>query len=96
MKIKHWAGYGTVDVTRTGKRSYHNCSGDETVMVFRIVGDHECGLKPCYHDDRLIQNWLRRWTRGYIVTDYWTEDIQNWCSYEHATKLIVIMKEEPK
>lgn len=95
MKLKHFAGYGTVNVERTGKKPFHSNYDDYTytLMAFRISGNHEQGLEPRFHDEYTIQHWLKRWTKGYIVTDYWTQDCSDWCNHEEAITLIAIMKE---
>lgn len=94
MKLKHFAGYGTVNVERLGSRKVRNESEgiDYTLMVFRISGNHERGLEPRFHDEYTIQHWLARWFKNYKVTDYWTVDETNWCNHEEAIKMTVICR----
>ena len=59
MKIKHFAGYGTVEATRIKNAS---CT-----LHVRVHGDHEWGLRR--DDDYDLFNWLvRRFDRS--VTTY--------------------------
>lgn len=54
-KIKHWAGYGTVQMEVVEKT--------KSKLVVRIVGEHECGLDrddvydmKCWLFDRIYKN----------------------------------------
>ena len=49
MKIKHWAGYGTV----TAKKM----PNDGATLHVRVRGDHECGI----HRDEWDASGLYRW-----------------------------------
>ena len=50
MKIKHWAGYGSVSIRKVKK------SHDLHVV---INGDHECGLIPRCNDT--LYDWIRKY-----------------------------------
>lgn len=50
MRIKHWAGYGTVNAKRVN-------DGAAKLHV-RVEGLHECGLERGTWDTTLLYNWL--------------------------------------
>lgn len=61
MKIKHWAGYGCVDVKVVGK--------GKNYKAVEITGNHEWGLDR--HDEYCIGNWLKRFIpKGMAFDDY--------------------------
>lgn len=63
MKLRHWAGYGTVNarVISTGKNS----------KTIEITGNHEWGLDRPFHDEYCIENWLKRFQpKGKAFSDY--------------------------
>ena len=57
MKLKHWQGYGVLDVKRVStKTSKDPFYGDTTTMVIRVKGNHEYGIE---RDDKYdVFNWL--------------------------------------
>ena len=76
MKIKHYAGYGTVTATKVKNVQ----TGINTKqLVVKLVGNHECGL---YRNDTYdIYNWLvKRFAKDcpsyrsiyqmYVLNDY--------------------------
>lgn len=48
MKAKHWAGYGSVTVTKLEKK--------EHLLTVRVIGNHERGLRPLWNDT--AYDWL--------------------------------------
>ena len=45
MRIKHFAGYGSVEVKKISKKSIINEYGEnKTILVLRVKGNHEWGL----------------------------------------------------
>jgi len=55
MRIKHFAGYGTVEATKVSKRKV-GVHGELTNVVIKVVGNHEYGI---YRTDKYdIVNWL--------------------------------------
>lgn len=52
MRLKHWQGYGTVDVKKLAMTS----AGDITTLVVLVTGNHEYGI--CTDDTYTIGNWL--------------------------------------
>lgn len=74
MKIKHWAGYGSVKAT-VNKRSY-NTRTKETVIEVIVEGDHEYGLirghsragdmgHDCYSQDQI--RWLNKVVKDSVI-----------------------------
>lgn len=62
MKLKHFAGYGTVEATRIPNAS---CT-----LHVRVHGDHEWGLKR--EDDYDLFNWLvRRFDKSVKSYEEW-------------------------
>ena len=60
MKIKHWAGYGTVNARKVK-------DGNPFTMHIRVEGNHEQGVER--HDEYDLYNWLvRRFDKD--VQDY--------------------------
>ena len=84
MKIKHWQGYGCVDV----KRISTSTVGDTTTMHIRVSGNHECGIHR--DDDYDLFNWLvRRFDKTYASYREWHRkhpDIQIIDGYENGTE----------
>lgn len=52
MKIKHFAGYGTVNAKKIALSKEDNT----TTLVVSVSGDHERGLKPFIIDDTV--KWI--------------------------------------
>lgn len=61
MRIKHWAGYGTVNAKKINDWHMVKPFGDETFRLIQIevTGEHERGL--CIYDDYDIHRWLGRY-----------------------------------
>lgn len=57
MRVKHFAGYGTVNVTKMSKEKFTNEHGEEkTKMVLFVKGNHEWGLE-C-DDIYNVRSWI--------------------------------------
>ena len=62
MKLKHFAGYGTVNAKKVSLVD----NGDTTILTVLVTGDHEWGLYPGYTlpgvvntlSDSCIKQWL--------------------------------------
>lgn len=62
MRIKHFAGYGTIEAKKISKSTKDNV----TVLSVLVTGDHEQGLIPGYiipgqtthYSDYTIKKWL--------------------------------------
>lgn len=62
MKIKHFAGYGSIDAKKISKVTTNNT----TILSVLVTGDHEQGLIPAYiipgqptlYSDYVIKKWL--------------------------------------
>lgn len=62
MRIKHFAGYGTIDAKKVSKVD----NGETTILTVLVTGDHEQGLYPAYmvpgsvdrFSDATIKKWL--------------------------------------
>lgn len=52
MKIKHFAGYGSVNA----KKLKHETKDGITTLVVSVSGDHERGLKPYIIEDSI--QWI--------------------------------------
>jgi len=57
MKLKHWQGYGSVEVKKVSKTTFNNSWGEKkTKLVLSVKGNHECGL---VRDDIYdVKRWL--------------------------------------
>jgi len=57
MRIKHYAGYGSVEAKKVSKTTLTNEYGEKKVkLVVRVKGNHECGL---VRDDIYdVKHWL--------------------------------------
>ena len=69
MKIKHWAGYGCVNVknlTTKDNIKYH-------CMVIKVWGDHEQGLVR--EDKYDVMNWLVRRFNKFYDDDRWIRQV---------------------
>lgn len=53
MKLKHFAGYGTITATKVSKRK--NKQG-KTILQVKVIGNHECGL--IRDDIYTLKTWL--------------------------------------
>lgn len=54
MRIKHWAGYGSVNA-KAIKRTLNTQTNTKTIII-EVSGDHERGLKR--YDEYDVYNWL--------------------------------------
>lgn len=52
MRLKHWQGYGTVDVKKLSMTK----DGEVTTLKVIVTGNHEWGI--CTNDDYTVANWL--------------------------------------
>ena len=52
MKIKHFAGYGSVNAKKIALHKTNN----KTYLIVSVSGDHERGLKPFIIDDSI--KWI--------------------------------------
>lgn len=61
MKLKHFAGYGTVNAKKVSLVD----NGDTTILTVLVTGDHEQGLYPGYilpgMVNRLSDTTIKRW-----------------------------------
>ena len=57
MKVKHFAGYGSVDVKKVSKRTFTNEWGEKkNKMVLSVKGNHEWGI---VRDDIFdVKHWI--------------------------------------
>ena len=57
MKLKHWQGYGSVEVKKVSKTTFNNNWGEKkTKLVLSVKGNHEYGL---VRDDIYdVKRWL--------------------------------------
>jgi len=70
MRVKHFAGYGTVNVTKVSKEKFTNEHGEEkTKMVLLVKGNHECGL---VRDDIYdVRRWIfNKFEKAFNGKDY--------------------------
>lgn len=79
MKIKHFAGYGTVNAKKIFRKDINRT----TTLRVLITGNHEYGLSKPFNDPYLIYNWIvKRYdkrevllnTLQYICDDGYTYD----------------------
>lgn len=70
MKIKHFAGYGSVDAKKISKLSYTNVYDEKvTILRVQVKGNHEWGLVR--KDSYDLYNWLvKRFDKS--VKDYYS------------------------
>lgn len=64
MKIKHWSGYGTMDVKKDALGSFK----DGRLLAVTLRGNHECGLWNRYRDEDGYLIWkmfIKRWDWKY-------------------------------
>lgn len=68
MKIKHFAGYGSVNAVKVSKKIVTDILGEKKVqLVVRVSGNHEWGLER--NDAYDLYNWLiKRFDKS--VADY--------------------------
>ena len=57
MRIKHFAGYGTVQAKKTKKKEDN---ARNVLLEISVTGNHECGLTRPFNDPYCIYQWLVR------------------------------------
>ena len=70
MKVKHFMGYGSVEVTKVSKTAITNGYGEnKTKLVLRVKGNHEWGL---VRDDIFdVRRWIfDRFEKNFNGSDY--------------------------
>jgi hypothetical protein len=57
MRVKHFQGYGSVEVKKVSKTTFTNVWGEKkTRLVLSVKGNHECGL---VRDDVYdVKHWI--------------------------------------
>lgn len=66
MKIKHYAGYGTVEIKRINTTKF---DGRKAITV-AVYGNHEYGLLRPFYDPWCIHNWIgKKFAKGKTYTD---------------------------
>ena len=62
MKVKHWQGYGSVEVKKISKEK-------KTKMVLQVKGNHEWGLVRDYVYD--VRRWIfNKFEKNFTGNDY--------------------------
>lgn len=65
MRIKHWAGYGTIDCKKSLKKL-----NDQTILTVILTGNHERGLERRDHYD--LFNWyVKRFDKSQTDFSCW-------------------------
>lgn len=84
MKIKHFAGYGSVNATKVEKSTHTNMLDEShTKLVVKVSGNHEWGLER--DDSYDLYNWLiKRFDKG--VKDYYSLNINYTMQSGYDTK----------
>ena len=70
MKLKHWQGYGTVEVKKISKKNITTPYGEKkTKMVLQVKGNHEWGL---VRDDVYdVRRWIfNKFEKNFTGNDY--------------------------
>ena len=70
MRVKHWQGYGSVEVKKVSKTPITNGYGEnKTKLVLRVKGNHECGL---VRDDIYdVRRWIfNKFEKNFNGKDY--------------------------
>jgi len=70
MRIKHFRGYGSVEVKKISKKPIVNEYGEnKTELVLRVKGNHECGL---VRDDIYdVRRWIfNKFEKNFNKSDY--------------------------
>ena len=70
MKVKHFAGYGSVEVKKVSKKTITNGYGDKkTKMVLSVKGNHEWGLVRSDIYD--VRRWIfNKFEKNFNGQDY--------------------------
>ena len=74
MKVKHWAGYGTVEAQCVGRYPH--------VVIVDVIGNHEQGLTPRYFDNR---DWLRWLGKRFRVNEAEVVEHNTWWEWSDNT-----------
>lgn len=70
MKIKHFAGYGSVNA----KKLKQETKNGVTTLIINVYGDHECGLRPYIIEDAI--QWLAaRFDKNIVNIPWYNIDI---------------------
>ena len=70
MRVKHFMGYGSVEVKKVSKTSIINGYGEnKTKLVLRVKGNHECGLVR--NDIYDVRSWIfNKFEKNFKGDDY--------------------------
>jgi hypothetical protein len=70
MRVKHFAGYGSVEVKKVSKKPIINGYGEKkTEMVLRVKGNHEWGLVR--NDIYDVKRWIfDKFEKNFKGNDY--------------------------
>lgn len=70
MKLKHWQGYGSVEVKKKLKTKVTDLWGNtKTKLVLQVKGNHEWGLVR--DDIYTVRNWIfNRFEKNFNGRDY--------------------------
>ena len=70
MRVKHFMGYGSVEVKKVSKKPIINGYGEnKTKMVLRVKGNHECGLVR--EDIYDVKNWIfDKFEKNFTKSEY--------------------------
>ena len=70
MKVKHFAGYGSVEVKKISKKPIINGYGEKkTKMVLRVKGNHEWGIVR--NDIYDVRKWIfDKFEKNFKGNDY--------------------------
>lgn len=70
MRVKHFVGYGSVDVKKVSKKTFTNEYGEEkTKLVLSVKGNHEWGL--VLDDIYDVRRWIfNRFEKNFSGSDY--------------------------
>jgi len=81
MKIKRFAGYGSVNATKISSRKYTNPYGETiTEIKIRVRGNHERGIQYNDWDSYGASNWLltNHFMKGFNPNDVIKFTTQDW------------------
>lgn len=73
MRVKHFAGYGSVEVTKKSKTRVTDLYGNtKSKLILQVKGNHECGnVRNDIYD---VRRWIfNRFEKNFAGNDY---DIQ--------------------
>ena len=78
MKVKHFAGYGSVEVKKQSKTNFTNEYGEKkTKLVLLVKGNHEWGLVR--NDIYDVRRWIfNKFEKNFKGNDYQIDmDVEN-------------------